>query len=591
MPTKHDSPSAVRFGVYEADLRAGELRKNGLKVKLQEQPFQILAALLAQPGEVVSRDDLRDRLWPGNTFVEFDHSLTVAMGKLREALDDSADNPIFIETLPRRGYRFISPVEKLNGFGPSGNDTNPTAPQSLAPTPAAARPEIRRALPWAVALLLAAVLAAGIYLNRRRPSARIQPPPSKIMLAVLPFANLNGDPHQDYVSDAMTEELITHLGRLDPRGLGVIARTSVMRYKNSSADVKQIARDLGVSYVLEGSVRRGKSEIDVTGLLIQASDQTQLWAETYERPLADVFAIERDVTLQIAQSLALKLLPAREAVLARAETLNTAAYDAYLQGDSAWQEGTEAGFHRALASYQQAAERDPQYAMAYTGLAQTYLTMGDYHFIAPEEADRQANEAIQHGLAADPSIPELYRLQAGILSRLHPQQPGAEDAFRRALDLNPSDAQTHVDYALFLRAANRLDEARREIAQAQVLDPLAPFVHIVASWIMLTANRLDDAQANAAEALRLDPNSPSAMYFLGRVDERRDNSADAIRWFEKSVTVSGRTPKYLHALGIAYAKAGRKDDARKLLAELQDQAKHRYVAPDYLTSIQALLRN
>ena len=293
---------AFRFGVYEVDPKAGELRRSGLKIKLQEQPFQILSALLDQPGEIVSREDLRRRLWPDDTFVEFDHSLNTAIGRLREALGDSADNPRFIETLPRRGYRFIAPVERPNGAASLQNgEQRPTPSPVAVPSPADARPQARWCAAAAV-LIFAAAAAVGVYFLRRHSPVPVQAGQQKIMLAVLPFQNLSGDPKQDFASDAMTEEMITHLGRLTPEALGVIARTSVMKYKNSKADVRAIGRDLRVDYVLEGSVRRGAGQIDITAQLIQTSDQTHLWAESYERPVTDVFTIERDIARHIAQS-------------------------------------------------------------------------------------------------------------------------------------------------------------------------------------------------------------------------------------------------------------------------------------------------
>ncbi len=579
---------AMRFGVYEADLHAGELRKNGRKIRIQEQPFRILAALLERPGELVTRDALRERLWPGRTFVEFDHGLTVAIGKLRDALGDSADNPVFIETLPRRGYGFIAPVEKPDGSSYYALAGLPRDSSRQSTSPVASVPGIHRALRWAGAIFVAASLGGGIYVAGHMAPAHLRLPPSRIMLAVLPFTNLSGDAGQDYLNDAMTEELITHLGRLDPDALGVIARTSVMRFKNSASDVKQIARELGVAYVLEGSVHRGNAEIDVTGKLIRAGDQTLLWAETYERPLTDVFSIERDVTLKIAQSLALRLVPKREAVLARAGTLDTTAYDDYVRGSSALREGTEAGFRQALDCYQQALNHDPGFAMAYAGLGKTHFLLGDYHFESAAESASKAEAAVTQGLAADPSIPELYVLRAGLLSRRSPPQP-IEEAYRRAIELNPSDADAHVEYALFLRGAGRMDEARREIESALVLDPLSPHVHLVAGWVSISADRLDDARSHLERALQLEPQFPSAMYFLGRVDERRNRFDSAIQWFEKSVAASGRTPKYLHALGIAYARAGRRDDALKLFEELRGQSKNRYVDPDYLSSLQTIL--
>ena len=580
----------VRFGLFEVDLQAGELRKSGLKIRLQEQPFQILGALLDHPGEIVSREDLRRRLWPDDTFVEFDHSLNTAIGRLRDALGDSADNPRFIETLPRRGYRFIAPVERLNGAASLQNgEQRPGSSPVEPPTETDSRPRAQ----WRVgmaAIVLVAAIGAGMYVLHQHYPPPLQTGPRKIMLAVLPFQNLSGDPKQDFASDAMTEEMITHVGRLTPQALGVIARTSVMKYKNSTVDVKAIGRDLGVDYVLEGSVRRGPGQIDVTAQLIQTSDQTHLWAESYERPLTDLFAIERDIARRIAQSLAFQLLPAREAALARATTVNTEAYEAYIEGSKRLGEGTETGFQNAAASFGRAVELDPNYALAYDGMAKAYLREADYHIISSDEALARARPAIDKALALDESIPESHVLLAEALHLGDPRQPGIERAYRRAIELNPSNADAHIAYALYLREALRYDQALAEAKEAQRLDPLAPFSYVATGWVLLSMGRREEARHEFAQSLALDPNYPAGLYFLARTCEEQGRVQEAIGLLQKAVATAGRKPKYLYALGIAYTQAGNRDEAQKILDELRQQSTKGYVEPEMIPTLAARLK-
>ncbi|MGO8792355.1 MAG: winged helix-turn-helix domain-containing tetratricopeptide repeat protein [Terriglobia bacterium] len=578
---------AFRFGVYEVDTMAGELRRSGLKIRLQEQPFQILSALLDHPGEIVSRDDLRRRLWPDDTFVEFDHSLNTAIGRLRDALGDSADNPRFIETLPRRGYRFIAPVERPNGAASS-----PTVEQVpvIAP-PTEARPRPRRVWRFGMAgLVLVVAVGAGLLMLRQHSPATVPTGPRKIMLAVLPFQNLSGDPKQDFASDAMTEEMITHLGRLTPQALGVIARTSVMKYKGSKADVKTIGRDLRVDYVLEGSVRRAPGQIDITAQLIQTSDQTHLWAESYERPLSDLFTIERDIARRIAQSLALQLLPAREAALARATTVNTEAYEAYLEGLQRLREGTQTGFQDAAVSFGRAAEIDPNYALAYDGIARAYLQEADYHFISSDDALTRARPAIDKALALDESIPESHVLLAEALHLANPRDPGIERAYQRAIELNPSNADAHIAYALYLREARRYDEALAEAETAPRLDPLAPFSYVASGWVLLSMGRRDDAVREFNQSLAVEPNYPAGLYFLARAYEEQGRVPEAIGLLQKAVATAGRRPKYLSALGNAYAQAGNRNEAQKILDELRRQSAKEYVEPEMISSLAAKLK-
>ena len=569
-------PHVIRFGVFEVDLRARELRERGRRVKLQDKPFQTLALLVQRSGEVVTREELRARLWPSDTFVEFDANLNTAVRRVREALGDSADKPRYVETLPKRGYRFLMPVEGWSG-------------DSAAGSPAAepiARSRKNSRLIWlgaAGALLILGLVSLTLRRSNRQQAIQ----PHRIMLAVLPFQNLSGRADEEFVSDGMTEEMTTQLGRLDPEHLGVIARTSVMRYKGGAEDVRRIAQELGVDYVLESSVRRDLGQLLVTAQLIQVRDQTHLWAETYARPPGQIFQVQRDVARHIAQSLTLKLLPGREIALARAETTNTAAYEDYLRGRYQWALGTEAGFRSGLAAFEDAAAKDPNYAVAYAGIARSYLSLGDYHFEAPDVAQREAANAMERGMSADKSIPELYLMQAVVRDRADPKPPGIEEAYRHALDLNPNYAEAYEDFALYLRGQKRLPEAVEEVRKGLELDPASPNANVCAGWTFLSAGMDNDASKVLQKALTLSPNYPAALYFLAKMEDQHGQRDQAIADLQRAVLSSGRTPKYLYALGMLYAEVGKKNEARELLSELQRQSERRFVDSAYLATLRA----
>ena len=551
--------TGFRFGLFEVDVHAGEVRRQGQRIKLQEKPFQTLVVLLEHAGEVVTREQLRERLWPADTFVEFDDNLNTTIKRLREALGDAADSPRYVETVPRRGYRFIPPVEQT-GLG----------------QPAAVPPAVlgRKRLRLVPAIVSAAVLLllGVVYLLQTRPR-----PASKIMLAVLPFHNLSGEATQDYISDGMTEELIAHLGRLSPQKLGVISRSSVMRFKSATEDIASIAHDLGVTYLLEGSVRQADGHIHVTAQLVQAGDRTHLWSETYERAASDLFAIQRDVARSVTEALAIRLLPAEESALARASTTNTAAYDAYLNGLYQWNRGTQASFETALASFEKAASLDPGYAMAHDGAARCYLELANYQFLPAAEAYRKAQDHVSTALRLDDSIPESHAAAAAILDKTDPNAPGIEDAYRKAIALNPSYALAQRNYALYLLNRKRSAESISEISEAMRLDPLSPSTICYGAWILYSAERYRQSQETVKRALALDPNYPFALYIQGHLYTYNGKLDEAIAEFQKAVVSSGRTPKYLFTLANAYLRAGKRDAAAPILSELRDQAKTRYV--------------
>ncbi|MGH9330649.1 MAG: winged helix-turn-helix domain-containing protein, partial [Vicinamibacterales bacterium] len=395
-----------RFGVFEFDPRVGELRRRGLKVRVRGRPLDILAILLERRGEVVTREQLRERLWPADTFVDFDHGLNAAVNKLREALGDTAENPRFIETLPRRGYRFIAPVESLQ------KPVEVAAPVGLTAGPLmdVVSPEVRSQAPprsqtrWkgiAIAATVAAtVLTAAMWSGRSGPPAAA--PSGKVLLAVLPFENLSGTPDQDYFSDGLTDELIAQLGGLAPERLGVIARTSTLQYKAAKKDIGQIGRELGVAYVLEGSVRRAGDRVRITAQLIQVADQTHLWAERYDRDVADVLGIQSEVAMKVASSLAMEILADRSARAAPARVFP--AFETYMRGRFYREQVTEDSVRRAISHFERAIELDPNYAAAHAALADCHrlLAAPGWEVERPGDLLPRARTAADRALQIDP---------------------------------------------------------------------------------------------------------------------------------------------------------------------------------------------
>jgi TolB-like protein/DNA-binding winged helix-turn-helix (wHTH) protein/Tfp pilus assembly protein PilF len=641
-----DSESArYRFGLFELDARAGELRKQGLLVRLQGQPLQILLALLERPGVIVTRDELRQRLWPGDTFVEFDHSLNTAIKRLRETLGDTATTPRFIETAPRRGYRFLGPVERLpdvayeqsrlagaavagdhNGSPgarstPSSEPPSEPAPEQGALTHGRERTEAAAsastALPsgasaqtlpppsrgraagsfWsdsgsrravAVALMLVIGVAATLFLLTtvfRLPASSTSEASATPRLAVLPFENLTGDPSRAHVAEGFTEELVAQLGRLAPGRLGVIARSSSASFKTPDTPLGEIAHALSVDYVIEGSVRGEGDRYRVAIRLVRTRDLTALWSELYEGTLLDLVSMQRDVGQQVARRLALALLPADQAALARATTADSRAYESYLRGLSEMARGPSEGFARATEDFQRAIAADPRYALAHAALAESYIFQEDYYVIEPVQAQAAAKAAALGALAIDDGLAEGHCALASVLSRTAGESAAADREFARALALNPSRAATQVRYASHLIQTSRVQEGRDRLEQARILAPRSADVITEMAWMEMNAGRLDTASALAADALRYQPEFPFARYVLGQVALRRAAPQDAIAQFEFARVTSGQAPKYIYALATAYLAAARPADAARALAELRAQSQHRYVPPGIIESL------
>src|SRR6266446_705527 len=417
MEQTHRSPRNVRFGVFEADMEAGELRKHGLRLKLSEQPFQILAMLVARPGEVVSREVLRERLWPSDTFVDFDHGLNNAVMRLREVLGDSSDNPRFVETIPRRGYRFIAHVEESflappavvheSGANQVVIGTPATPPESTtAPPKGDSHPLSQRrvALSVVAALVLTLVAAAAARYFITRNSNSVMAGKQTTSLVVLPLENLSDDQEQDYFADGMTDELIANLAKI--RSLRVISRSTAMAYKHTRKPLSEIASELHVDAVVEGTVLRVDKRVRITAELVQVSTDHHLWADTYESQIGDVLALQNRVSSAIVNEIRINLTPEDKQRLAKNPSVSPEAYEDYLKGRYYWNKRSGDGFAKAIRYFENATRRDPQYALAYAGLADCYGIIGAtiYGRLPASEAAPKARAAAIRALEIDPSL-------------------------------------------------------------------------------------------------------------------------------------------------------------------------------------------
>ena len=557
MHEAHQPAGHAHFGVFEVDLRAGELRKNGLRIRLQEQPFQVLAMLLERPRELVMRDELRKRLWPADTFVDFDHGLNKAINKIREALGDSAENPRFVETVARRGYRFMAEVTVLD---------------ELAAKPAVGKRRPPWPLAWkisgfALALVLVS-LTAWIFRSRIRPPSGIQ------SLAVLPLENLSGDASQDYFADGMTDELIADLGQIS--ALRVISRTSVMGYKHTRKPLPQIARELNVDAVLEGTVMRSGQQVRITAQLIQASADKHLWAQSYEGDLRDTLALQNKVARAVAEQIRINLNPQEQAALKNVKVVNPDAYEAYLKGRYFWNKRTADGLKKAIDYFNQAIEKDPNYAQAYTGLADSYALLGDWEYgvLPPKEAFPRAKAAATKALDLDSTLGEAHTSLAFSLDVFDWDWESAEREFRRAIELNPGYATAHHWYAWHLIVLGRSSEAIAEMRKAENLDPLSLIISADMADALLITRRYDESIQQSRKTIDMDPNFAIAHYQLGQAFVQRHMYNEAIAELQKAIEFSGGNPTCTSNLAYAYAVSGRRKEAVKILNELKKRSNH-----------------
>ena len=569
----------LSFGSFEVDVESGELRRQGLKIKLQYQPFRLLVLLLDRAGEVVTREQVREALWPADTYVDFDHSLNTAVRKLREALGDSAETPRYVETVARRGYRFIAPVAPVV---PVQVDQLAGVTMASLPSSVAARPSTsaRRLLILAIALVIAAATLVA-YRMGARPRPAIQSP-ARLTLAVLPFDNLSGDADQEYLSDGLTEEMITQLGRLDPKRLRVLARSSTWKYKRAERDAGQLRRELGADYVLEGSLRRAGERVRVTAQLVRVDDQSQVWAETYDRDLRDVLIVQSEVAEAVARTIAVTLTPDAQARLAHARPIHTEAYDDYLRGRFFWNRRTEASLKQALGYFQKAIAADPGYALAYSGLADSYTSLGASSIVGglpPRQAMPDAKAAALKALQIDDTLAEAHTSLA-MIHLFYDWDLGACDReFRRAIDLDPNYTTAHHFYSHCLLPLGRTEESLAESKRALELEPLQLNVGVHLGWHYLYTRQYDQAIEQFRKTIELDPAFPNGQRYAAWAYLQKGMFPEAIAALRAALTSLERDPEIEGELGHALAVAGRRAEALAMLQGLNHLSATRYVSP------------
>src|SRR5260370_461346 len=515
MPAQ-DSAQIVRFGDFELDLRAGELRRAGIRLPVQGRRLQVLAILLRSPGQVVTGEQLRTELWPADTFVGFEYGVHNAVARLRAVLGDTADKPRYIETLPRRGYRFIGAVE-----------VPAEAITVAAIAPAKPRGTHLRIALVVVLLLGAASVAAWMY-NRIRGNRAGQQITS---LAVLPLENLSGDSAQDYFADGITDELITTLAKIN--SVKVISRTSIMQYKGvRNKRLPDIAKELGVNGVVEGTIARSGDQVRMTAQLIYAPADRHVWAERYERNARDILLLENDVAKAIAEQIRTAITPEERAHLNSARQVDPSAYQLYLKGRYFWNKRTRESIHKAIDYFSEALAKDPQYAAAFSGLADCYSSLGfpfDVGEMSPNDAQPKAIEAAKRAIALDDSLAEAHTSLAFIKLHYDWDWPGSESEFRRGVALSPGVANSHHWFAHWLIAAGHIREAEAESRRALELDPLSPMMNVHLGWHHFYAHQYQEAADQFRKTLELDPNFGLAYWYSGLVYEQLGRYDEALR--------------------------------------------------------------
>jgi TolB-like protein/Flp pilus assembly protein TadD len=520
-----DAQRLLRFESFELDVRSRELRKGKQRIRLQEQPFEILRLMLERPGDVVTREELARHLWPKGTFVDFEHSLNAAVKRLRAALGDDADNPRFVETLPRRGYRFIASLR-------DGETV--------------------------------AMLPVMADFNAR--------------LAVLPFANLSGDPGQEYFSDGLTEEMILQLGRLGRGRIAVISRSSSNVFKGSSRRAREIGDVLRADYLLEGSVRREADRVRITARLVETRSEAHMWTDVYERSLTDCLSVQAEVAARIAQSLAVELLPEQPVQPSH----DAAAYQTYLKGRYYWGLPGDQGFPQALDYFKQACEADPTFAAAHADLARTHTARAEYYNVVPRMALETARPIAERALELDPHLAQAHLAVANVRAMLDWDWEAAEAGFRQAIALNPSSDGAHRWYGILLAGLGRSSEAVQESQRASELDPLCLVVGTSDAWTRYIAGDHEGAIKVCRYIMDMQRHFTPAWRVLGASLIQMGRVAEGVAELEAAAAIASTDPVLLAWLAHAKAIRGDCGVARTILAALDRLRPERFVPAYHL---------
>lgn len=576
-PASTRTGHTLRFGAFELNVATGELRKSGITLRLRPQPAKVLVLLAARPGEIVRREQLRESIWGSDVFVDFEHGLNLCIREIRAALDDDAEKPRYIETVPRVGYRFVGHVDAVESQASS-------TPLSTAPK---ANPETdhvpksstwrRRAITGSVALAVVAITIFFALLASRGRLLQKAGPIHIESLAVLPLENLSRDPEQEYFADGMTDELITNLAKI--HALRVISRNSVMQYKGKHKPVPQIGRELNVDAIVEGTVTHAGDRVRITAQLIAAQQDRHLWADTYEGDLRDVLALQDEVTTAIARQISIELTPQEQTEFSHARSVNPEAHQAYLRGLYELRNRTVETNAKAIEHFQRAIAIDPNDPLAYEGLAVAYSTWRDS---APKISMPKARAAALKAIQLDDSLADAHSTLGLVKLVFDWDWAGGEQELRKALELNPNSPLAHEQYATYdLLVPHRIDEAIQNAQRGYELDPAEPQVNDPVEFFFY-ARRYQTAINEAAK--ELEDNSPFLALAYAEIGRRAEALAVAQR-----AAASARVPSQVAQTASAYALAGDKETARALLRQLIANAKGQYVCGKNVAAVYSVL--
>jgi TolB-like protein/DNA-binding winged helix-turn-helix (wHTH) protein len=567
------SVSTYKFGQFELDLRSYELKRDGGPLRLEKIPMELLIFLVEHHGQLVTREQIIERLWGKQVFLDTEQGVNTAIRKIRQVLLDDPEKPQFLETVVGKGYRFVSNVTAKGNESPASRENLPTlhGPQMM-------RNRTRDL--WligavSVLLLLGIVLWAVWYRMAWATKPRITT--SFHSIAVLPLENLSGDPSQEYFADGITDALITQLAKL--HGLRVISRTSIMQYKTLRKPLPDIARDLSVDAVVEGSVSRSGNRVRVTAQLVDAHTDRHLWAEEYDRDLREILSLQSELARDIAEKVRANISSEEQLLMARAGTVEPAAYESYLRGRSFWNQRTPAGLKQSIIHFQHAIELDPRYAEAYSGLADAYTALGYTSYWAPRDSFPKAREFANKALQIDSSLAEARASLAYVKLYYDWDWKGAEEELQRAIAVNPNYAIAHHWYSVFLTARGRHAEALSEIGRAHELDPLSVPINTDIGFELYYARRYEEAISHLRSVLQTSPKFPLAHLWLGRAYEQKGMYPEAITEFEQAGTALKDWPVIIAAAGHAYGRWGHESDATAALHRMNELTKEEYVTP------------
>lgn len=587
-------PDTLQFAEFELDRERYELHCGNRRVELERMPMELLILLIDRQGGMVERDEIVEKLWGRDKFVDATQGINTAIKKVRLALKDDPQQPRFIQTVRGRGYRFMAP---LQGPEPVSADSNPAASistashhVSAAETHLPARRPVRRILFWGAVMLSVALLGTVLFeLNRngwRNSASGIGALKPAQSVAVLPLVNLSHDPNKDYFADGLTDELITNLAQIS--SMRVISHTSVMQYKEAKKPLPEIARELNVDVVVEGSVLQADGKVRITAQLLDARTDRHLWARSYIRDESDVVTIQSDVARDIGHEIALKLVP-RQALISQNKPVSAEAFDSYLRGRYFWNQRTLAGLNHSILYYEQALKADPGYAKAYAALGDAYVVLSSYGGPGPSQSLLRARAPAEKALQLDGTLAEAYTVLAAVKVGYDWDWKGGEREFRRALELNPGYANAHHWYALHLSRMGRFKEAEFEMQRALELDPLSSIINTDAAEVFYCARQPQEAMARLRRSLEMEPNFAKAHLVLGKVYEEKKEFAHAIAEFDTASKLFSGSPRVETLRAHALALSGKPVDARKIVNRVEALSTQRYVSSVDIGSVYCAL--